>query len=299
MKITWFKVDDGFYDNPKVSGIPNAAIGLWVKAGSFCSKHLTDGVITAQQVRALKGTQSQISALIRAGLWVETECDLGAKAYSFRHWFEYQPTRESVEESRQEWAEKKRKSRERKRAEQAIVDNVPRGVTEMSPRGTSGGVTEMSGTSPVPSRPDPTRNSGEGSLQASSPYRAGEASSSTQIPNQLQAAVERARRNGEPEEAILRAVETWVARPGHKTPGLLTPLIQDAKTAIAGETAEAEKNREARARRDAIRVCDMCDEQGYILGLDTAVRCRHDYAANDALVARLEVGGTETREGPF
>lgn len=33
--MTWFKVDDGFYDHPKVDQLPNAAVGLWVKCGAW------------------------------------------------------------------------------------------------------------------------------------------------------------------------------------------------------------------------------------------------------------------------
>ncbi|STD70923.1 Uncharacterised protein [Corynebacterium ulcerans] len=33
--MTWFKVDDGFYDHPKFLDVPNAAVGLWVKAGAW------------------------------------------------------------------------------------------------------------------------------------------------------------------------------------------------------------------------------------------------------------------------
>lgn len=298
--MVWFKVDDGFYDNPKVAGISNAAVGLWAKAGSFCAKHLTDGVITAQQVRALKGTEAQISALIRAGLWVETECDLGVKAYSFRNWFEYQPTRDSVEESRREWSEKKRKSREQKRAEQQERENVPGGVTRESPKGTFEGVTEMSGTIPVPTRPDPSLSMVTVSKQAKGSTARDEWAAAKNIPTELHSAANRALANGHPEQAILLAAEEWQTRPGHKTPGLLAPLIRDAETRLEAEAGQQHKQDVAQARRTAITNCDMCDPNGYILGLDDAVRCRHDYTANDALMRRLELGEQpETGKGPF
>lgn len=298
--MVWFKVDDGFYDNPKVAGISNAAVGLWAKAGSFCAKHLTDGVITAQQVRALKGTEAQISALIRAGLWVETECDLGVKAYSFRNWFEYQPTRDSVEESRREWSEKKRKSRERKRAEQQERGNVPGGVTRESPKGTFEGVTEMSGTIPDPTRPDPSLSMVTVSKQATSSTARDEWAAAKNIPTELHSAASRALANGHPEQAILLAAQEWQTRPGHKTPGLLAPLIRDAETRLESEAGQQRKHDQAQARRDAITNCDMCDPNGYILGLDDAVRCRHDYTANDALMRHLELGEQpEAVKGPF
>lgn len=79
--MPWFKVDDSFYDHPKFLDVPNAAVGLWTKAGAWCAKHLTDGVISAKCVRALGGTPAQIKALIKNGLWEEHP-----HGYKFVHW---------------------------------------------------------------------------------------------------------------------------------------------------------------------------------------------------------------------
>lgn len=278
--MPWFKVDDGFYDHPKVSAVPNAAIGLWVKAGSFCSKHLTDGVISAQQVRALKGTASQIRALIECGLWGETTTESGAKAYSFRNWFEYQPTRESVEESRQLWAEKKRKSRERKQQDQPERENVSGGVPEMSPEGTSGGVPEMSGTRPVPSRPDPSLvgvhaaasynvDSGDSELAAAVDLAVMVRPGSR--PG-LASAVANLTRQGYLDDDIIAGLKAWQARPD-AGPGLLRNLVDDA------QEQRLERSR-ADAEHAVIDACDMCDDRGLVDTTDTsgrpvAVKCDH------------------------
>lgn len=79
--MPWFKVDDNFYDHPKLLDVPNAAVGLWTKAGSWCARHLTDGVIPASKVRDFKGTAAQVSALISSGLWVEVD-----GGYKFTSW---------------------------------------------------------------------------------------------------------------------------------------------------------------------------------------------------------------------
>lgn len=79
--MPWFKVDDSFYDHPKFLDVPNAAVGLWTKAGAWCGKHLTDGVIPATQVKRFKGTNAQVNALISAGLWEEHP-----QGYKFVHW---------------------------------------------------------------------------------------------------------------------------------------------------------------------------------------------------------------------
>lgn len=158
--MSWFKVDDSFYDHPKFLDVPNAAIGLWAKAGAWCGKHLTDGVIPATQVKLFKGTNSQINALISARIWIEDRSDNGAKVYRFHDWNEYQPTREQKLKEREESAERQRKSRERKRAEQERRENVTRDSHVTGFRDSHECHTGVS-QRPDPTRPDPTRTSKE------------------------------------------------------------------------------------------------------------------------------------------
>ncbi|WP_146213144.1 hypothetical protein [Corynebacterium striatum] len=158
--MSWFKVDDSFYDHPKFLDVPNAAIGLWAKAGAWCGKHLTDGVIPATQVKLFKGTNSQINALISARIWFEDRSENGAKVYRFHDWNDYQPTREQKLKEREESAERQRKSRERKRAEQAQRENVTRDSHVTPSRDSHECHTRVS-QRPDPTRPDPTRTSKE------------------------------------------------------------------------------------------------------------------------------------------
>ena len=83
--MTWFKVDDGFYDHPKVDQLPNAAVGLWVKCGAWCARYNTYGHITKTVIKRLGGTPKQIQALVSAGLWEET-----AGGYQFHEWRKHQ-----------------------------------------------------------------------------------------------------------------------------------------------------------------------------------------------------------------
>lgn len=158
--MSWFKVDDSFYDHPKFLDVPNAAIGLWAKAGAWCGKHLTDGVIPATQVKLFKGTNSQINALISARIWIEDRSENGAKVYRFHDWNDYQPTRKQKLKEREESAERQRKSRERKRAEQAQRENVTRDSHVTPSRDSHECHTRVS-QRPDPTRPDPTRTSKE------------------------------------------------------------------------------------------------------------------------------------------
>ena len=154
--ITWFKIDDGFYDHPKFLDLPNGAIGLWAKAGAWCGKHLTDGLIPATKVKMLKGTSAQVRDLIDAGLWSQTESESGAKAYLFHDWNDFQPTREQKLKERADSAERQRQSRARKAQEQEQSENVTRDSHVTGSRDSRVSHAHVS-QRPDPTRPDPTR----------------------------------------------------------------------------------------------------------------------------------------------
>lgn len=146
--MAWFKIDDGFYDNPKVKMIPRSkrmeCLGLWVTAGTWSSKHLTDGVIPGYMVEEFGAELSHGDILVQVGLWRQK-----GTAYQFHDWLEYQPSRASTLAMR----EKERQRKEEYRAKKA-------GITGQSPNGTrpdgGGTVPDVSGH-PDPTRPDPTR----------------------------------------------------------------------------------------------------------------------------------------------
>ncbi len=87
----WFKVDDKFAMHPKAMAAGNAALGLWVRAGSWSAAHLTDGRIPAELLGALGGNQAAANRLVKAKLW---EVEPGG--YQFRDWSDYQPIAEDV-----------------------------------------------------------------------------------------------------------------------------------------------------------------------------------------------------------
>jgi hypothetical protein len=109
--MPWFKVDDDFYGHPKIKAIPrrhrNAAISLWVLAGSWCARYLTDGVIPDNQVQDLGYTQRDAANLVDARLWIPIP-----GGYQFHDWAAYQPTRIHVEGER-ERLRKRRAARRR------------------------------------------------------------------------------------------------------------------------------------------------------------------------------------------
>lgn len=124
----WFKVDDDFYDHPKVAALTLSARGLWVTCGSYCGRHLTDGHISRKQIRALAGKSArQVSELIDSGLW--HRCTVhDVECIVFHDWHTMQPSREEEQQRRADAAERKRRSRQKQRSagqESTTSDDAP------------------------------------------------------------------------------------------------------------------------------------------------------------------------------
>lgn len=108
--MTWFKVDDGFWSHPKTFALSPEAVALWVRAGSYCGKHLTDGFVPRQVLAILQGTEGAAVELVTAGLWWPVD-----DGWTFHDWNTYQDTKDVVEARRAAWKNQKQGQRTRKR----------------------------------------------------------------------------------------------------------------------------------------------------------------------------------------
>lgn len=137
----WFKVDDqlAFHQKAVIAG--NAAMGLWVRAGSWSCAQLTDGFIAKAMANAM-ANECDADALVLAGLWDEVE-----GGYQFHDWAEFQPSAEDEREKR------KARSLAGKKGAAARWSNK----TDGKPHGKSHGK-NMRSQCPDPD-PDPIKNS--------------------------------------------------------------------------------------------------------------------------------------------
>jgi hypothetical protein len=170
--MTWFKVDDSFYDHPKVDDLPDSAGMLWLRAGSYCARHLTDGVVPDRRARRMCDNPDEgIKALLDSGLWEIVE-----GGYRFHDWEKYQPTRDEVLADRESNAARQKAWRDRKRAarkaaaqdpvtpngerdehpDTPVTHAVSNGVTDSVTNGARNGAVTASVTG-APTRPDPAR----------------------------------------------------------------------------------------------------------------------------------------------
>ena len=105
--MPWFKVDDNLAFHRKTVAAGNAAMGLWVRAGSWSAAHLTDGFVPDHMITIL-GSPAQRGKLVTSGLWIPV--DGGCQ---FHGWNDKgrQPTSKSVMEDREKAAARQARHR--------------------------------------------------------------------------------------------------------------------------------------------------------------------------------------------
>lgn len=119
--MPWFKVDDSAHNHPKWRMAGNAALGLWVRCGSYAAQHLTEGIVSGQLAREY-GTRAQAAKLVKAGMWHGHghDCERCPQPepgdYIVHDFFEggRNTTRAQAEAAREASNERQRKSRARR-----------------------------------------------------------------------------------------------------------------------------------------------------------------------------------------
>lgn len=140
--MTWYKVDDGFWAHPKTLLISDSAIALWLKAGTWASQMLTDGLVPSGSLGLFGSGEAVAAELVDVGLW-----EPDPKGYRFHDWDHYQPSAEVEKAKRAARSEAGRKGAEARWG----------GKTDGKSHGNSDGKTY--GKTDAPSRPVPSRNS--------------------------------------------------------------------------------------------------------------------------------------------
>ena len=84
--MSWVKLDDRFFDNPKIAPISDAAQLAYLKATCYCARELTDGFVALKKAREY-ATAKVIKELV-PGLW--EPCEGGFRVHDY---LKYNPTR--------------------------------------------------------------------------------------------------------------------------------------------------------------------------------------------------------------
>jgi hypothetical protein len=164
--VTWFKVDDSFYDHPKVFDAPDSAVALWVRAGTWSARNSQGGFVpTKMPARLCDDPEAAVRELLDRGLWKRTK-----GGYRFHDWETYQPTREEAIAAQQKQSSGGRLGNHRRwHVDKGVsapdcpfcLGEPPSGTRSVPDRHTNRGT--ESGANP-PSRPVPSRRDGDGSV---------------------------------------------------------------------------------------------------------------------------------------
>ena len=119
MAVTWFKLDDGFPEHPKIARVGGDAAWLYVCGLAYASRNLTDGLIPAGALARLsdrKQPQKLAQVLVKAGLW-----DVHEDGWMVHDYLEHQTSRAKVDRDR----EQARQRMARRRGSQDVRANMP------------------------------------------------------------------------------------------------------------------------------------------------------------------------------
>jgi hypothetical protein len=152
--MTWFKVDDKLAFHKKVMAAGNAAMGAWVRLGSWSSLQETDGKLPGDIVRTIASEQ-ELAKLLEVGFLLKE----GSDGFVLHDFLVYNPSSKELKSNRKRWTEKKRRQRQLSPGD---TYDCPPGTTSSVPRGH---FTLSPGESPGESPGDSGTGSGSGSLQ--------------------------------------------------------------------------------------------------------------------------------------
>lgn len=106
-----FKVDDAIHCHPKAVMAGDAAMGLWLRAGGFCTGYGTDGFVPDWWVKQQPQGKAKANRLVAVELWHPGTYQgnrpeyQGQTGYNFHEW--RQDSYDKVESDREKWRKKK------------------------------------------------------------------------------------------------------------------------------------------------------------------------------------------------
>lgn len=128
-----FQVDPDFYDHPKTLGMSDAAVSLWVRAGSYSVAKSTDGFVSDDVlVHALRSTVEVAEELVQRGMWRRRK-----GGFQFHQWEARNLTKDRIEADRHADRERKRMSRQsgHENVNNQVNMHIVRPDTERTPNG--------------------------------------------------------------------------------------------------------------------------------------------------------------------
>lgn len=95
--MPWVGLDDKFPEHPKIAGLTDPAFRLHVAGMCYCNRHLTDGLIDADEVPRLvrRFRTAALRELVNRGIWLQLDT---IHAYEIHDYLDWNKSRAQVQE---------------------------------------------------------------------------------------------------------------------------------------------------------------------------------------------------------
>lgn len=111
--MSWVNLDDKMPDHPKISRLSDASFRLHIAGVCYCNRHLSDGLIDAEEVPRLvrRFKPAALAELVDGGLWVRLEVGKSVAVYAIHDFLDWNDPREEVLARRERAKQRAAKSR--------------------------------------------------------------------------------------------------------------------------------------------------------------------------------------------
>jgi hypothetical protein len=226
-----FRVDDNLDGHPKTERAGDDALGLWVRAGSWCMRYLTDGFVPEWWVKKQPNGAKKARKLVAAGFWIDGAERDGEKGYQFHEFVGpgRQDSREKIEADRELARKRKQKSRRESQRDTHRDDHrESHRESRRSPGYTQPNPTQQEISGYVPE--SATESNARDSIAATPAADLVRAT----IPSEINSATQTALRHaastllheGAPRDVVYEALHDWATKTG-VGPGILPSLAAD------------------------------------------------------------------------
>jgi len=144
--MPWSRIDDDFYDHPKIVAAGPCGIALFVCGLSYCNRYLTDGFIPAAQVKRLIDVDDPLELaehLVSVGLFEPAD-----GGYQIHDYLDYNPSAAETKRQREANAKRQAEWRGQRKAPDPEQDN---GQDNKDTNSVTNGVTDsVTNIAPIP-----------------------------------------------------------------------------------------------------------------------------------------------------
>ena len=151
--MSWFKLDDRIFDNPKIAALSDRAKVAYLESGTYCARELTDGFVPLNKAKAIAGTTRALKELV-PGLWEPV-----AGGYRIHDYLDYNPTREKVLADKAALSKRRSEAGSKGAAVRWQTDGKEDGkslASDMAPLPVTPSIPDPVSQNPLPADPEPS-----------------------------------------------------------------------------------------------------------------------------------------------